>query len=344
MDLRRWQKEALPLIFDAATKRENGVVGAATGSGKSLLIGIVAAKLPRRPHERTVITAPTKTIIHQLKRLFHSFGVGAGSFFSDGKDLSWPVIIACRGSLEALQHELRKRKLHVVHWIADECHGTEATTLQSWAEEWPDAWRLGFTATPHRTSEEERLRLYDRLIYRYTAEQALADGVIVEPRILRYEGRETIGDDICVDFCRDHRLRDLPGLVSAWDIDDAEAFAGKLSLTGIPALAIHGRHSDDEQARRIKLLRRGKIRCLVHVNLLTEGADLPWLRWLLLRRFAKNNKTSRNRFIQEAGRTLRTCAEAPDKKAALLLDPFDQCSRLKLTYQEMLGEVGEESS
>ncbi len=152
------------------------------------------------------------------------------------------------------------------------------------------------------------------LICRYTAEQALADGVIVEPRILRYEGRETIGDDICVDFCRDPRLRDLPGLVSAWDIDDAEVFAGKLSLAGIPALAIHGRLSEDEQARRIKLLVSRKRSDVWHEST-DRRVDLPWLRWLLLRRFAKNNKTSRNRFVKEVGRTLRARApKHPDKK------------------------------
>lgn len=336
MELRAWQKRALPILFEAYKGRRMGVVRAATGSGKSVVIALLASKLPlRSPGERIVITVPTQTLVRQLRGLFQKIGVRAGCFFGGGKDLSPPILVACHGSLEALWEAMQKKRLAVVSWIADECHRTEAPTLKAWASAWPKAWRLGFTATPHRASDLERLSLYNELLFEYTAEDALKDGVIVLPRIIPYMGQETQIDPACIDAIQHPILRGLPGLVSAWDIDDAEAFAEKLCEAKIAAAPIHSRQPLDLQAKLTEALRRGSLRCLVHVNLLTEGADLPWLRWLCLRRAAKNPVSSRNRFIQEVGRILRVHA---GKREALLLDPSDLCNRLTLTYQALLGE------
>lgn len=98
---------------------------------------------------------------------------------------------------------------------------------------------------------------------------------------------------------------------------------------------IHSKLHEKEQERLIKMLEGGKIDCLVHVSLLQEGVDFPWLMWLCLRRPVK----SRVRFIQEVGRVLRSYK---DKLKAIIYDPHDLFASFRLDYNAILsGDVDE---
>jgi len=108
----------------------------------------------------------------------------------------------------------------------------------------------------------------------------------------------------------------------------------QLEEAGIPARAVHSRLHPSEQASLIADLREGRLRALVHVALLAEGVDFPWLRWLCLRRAA--NEPSRVRFVQEIGRVLRVFE---GKTEAVFLDPTNLFGRLGLAHREALGEA-----
>jgi hypothetical protein len=71
--------------------------------------------------------------------------------------------------------------------------------------------------------------------------------------------------------------------------------------------------------------------------MLQEGVDLPWLRWLCLRRPA----ASRVRFAQEVGRVLRA---APGKAEAVIFDPHDLFASHALSYEAVLSGMAEEST
>lgn len=341
--LRAWQAAAYPVVMRAWQARTHGLVRAATGGGKSILLALVARSIPLSSRsERIVITAPTQQIVRQLQSTFHELQTRHSAFYAEEKDIYHPIIVTCNNSVETLYHTLARKKLDVTAWIADECHGTESPTMQAWAESWPNAWRLGFTATPHRATDKERLTLYDHLLYEYTAEQALADGVIVPPSILPYRREKKQLDEACIEaILGEPMLRGLPGLISAWSIPDATQFAQKLSRAGCRAAPIHGEQPPDLQKRLLEALRRGSLGALVHVNLLTEGADLPFLRWLCMRRATKDRNTSRNRFIQEVGRGLRSY---PGKSEFFIIDPHDLFNRLQLTYAAVLGQEIEEET
>jgi hypothetical protein len=83
---------------------------------------------------------------------------------------------------------------------------------------------------------------------------------------------------------------------------------------------------------RIRRLRSGRIRALVHVQLLTEGVDLPWLQWLALRRPVG----SPVRLVQEVGRVLRAW---PGKTEAVLYDPHDLLGELGLVHAAALEDA-----
>jgi hypothetical protein len=111
-----------------------------------------------------------------------------------------------------------------------------------------------------------------------------------------------------------------------------------------PAASIHSGHSEGDRIARLDDLRAGRVRALVHVSLLAEGVDFPWLRWLCLRR----NVQARVRFLQEIGRVLRVDND-PDprfgpKTEGVVLDPHLLLGRHGLVTVEAIGAALEEAA
>jgi superfamily II DNA or RNA helicase len=342
---RAWQATALPVVLGALQARRRGVVTATMGSGKSVLQSEVVAQhlLTLAADEVTVITAPKQSLVRQLgdtfaERLGHDV---VGRYFADVKQADRSVIVSCNASAAALARELGVRGRKVGLWVADEVHSTESGGIIDAARALAPAAACGFTATPFRSKKTETLQLWDEVVVTYTPADALRDGVIVPYTLATFDGDEGTGVNAAtLDLIERHAHG--PGLVNAASISDAEWFAGQLVARGISAAAIHSKQTDAVRRELEVRLRGGDLRCLVHVSLLTEGVDWPWLRWLALRRKVK----ARVRFVQEVGRVLRALdpvRHAEDierfgpKSTALLLDPRDLFSRFALTYEEALG-------
>lgn len=349
---RAWQAEALPVVMDAIRRDERGVVCVATGGGKSVLQAeLVRLALPKTVAlgRTIVVVAPRQALVEQLSATIEArCGRGmVGRFYAKKRDDA-PVLVACGASLERLHLELALLKRKVSLMIVDECHSSESPTLRAVIPAMAPARLVGFTATAFRSDESQSLGLFDRLLYRYTYNDALRDGVLVPYVVMNWDGTgNPTCDDACVQMIRDYGRG--PGIVSAQSIADAENFAVYLSERGLPALAIHSLQSQDERDRLLELLRVGKLRALVHVSLLAEGVDLPWLRWVCLRRPVG----ARVRFIQELGRVLRVCSPYETwsdedtrlwgaKRHAVILDPHDLLGKLGLSHAERLGEVERE--
>lgn len=328
---RKWQAEALPLILDAARARKRGLVSAIMGSGKSVLQAELAAlAMPRASGRALVLSAPRQQLVRQLsgtveERLGSMWSVGR--FYSDEKDVSSDVIVCCNASLPALAGALNGRKVALL--ILDEAHGSEAERVRETARALAPAVLVGFTATPFRSVPRESLSLYDTVVYRYTLEQAITDGCLVPPRVVRWWGDPgTDIDTACLEMIR--RDGGGPGIVSAITIEDAELYAARLRGGGIEAEAIHSGHHVRERQDKLTRLQAGGVRCLVHVSLLAEGVDFPWLRWICLRRHVQ----ARVRFIQELGRVLRS---HPGKTEGVVLDPHLLLGKHGLETVEAIG-------
>lgn len=326
---RRWQEKALPVAIQALKAGNRPVISAIMGAGKSVLIAelVYQALKKLHPDYKIVVVAPRQNLIRQLSKTI-SIRCGAenvGVYYAQEKDISKKVVVTTFVSTPTIAKSIK-----VAMMIGDEVHGTEGEHFKVCYEDLAPSCAIGFTATPYRSNENETLSLWDEVIYRYTAADALADGVIVPWRLHHWDGKGSSDvDQVC------HRLiqkMDGPGVVSALDIEDAKAYATYLNENGIKAAAIHSRMKQDERDRLIKMLEKGAIRCLVHVSLLAEGVDLPWLRWICLRRPVG----ARVRFVQEVGRVLRS---HPNKDIAHIIDPHDLFGVHCLSNPERLGEA-----
>jgi hypothetical protein len=160
--------------------------------------------------------------------------------------------------------------------------------------------------------------------------EAINDGVVVPWKIVNWN-KEIPADinNLYIEMIKD---ASGPGLINADNIIDAEQFADFLTKKGINSSAIHSKLHTRDRKKIIDNLKHNIIKCVVHVNLLSEGANFPWLKWCLLRRQVE----ARVRFIQEIGRLLRSY---PCKTEAIFYDPHDLFGNFALTYKEALGEV-----
>lgn len=326
---RRWQSEALVAAADALVAGRWGVISAVMGAGKSVLIfGLVRWWLsdPRRAAlGPVVVTTPTVRLVDQLAETLGA-GLSVGKFYTHAKEADAPVVVCCNASARRLAETLGQR---VGLWVADEAHRTESEGLLEAAEVLNPHARVAVTATPFRSNEKERITAFNETLYRYTPADAIRDpNVIVPWRIVGWQGREVDVDDACISLIREHGRG--PGIVNASTIADAEAFAARLTREGLRAEAVHSQLPRGESERRIAALKVGQLAAVVHVSLLVEGVDYPWLRWACLRRMT----AARVRFVQEVGRVLRW---HPGKAEAVLLDPNNLFDDHMLTAEDALG-------
>ena len=328
---RKWQAEALPIAVNAVRERQPSIVQAVMGAGKSkFIVGLVASAI-RDGAKCVVVTTPRAALVKQLSQTLdeHLRPGMVGRYFGATKQPARHVVVACDASTEKLAASLAKLGRKVDLWVADECHGSEADRIHQWVDAVQPTARIGLTATPQRGKKTEGLTLWDKEIYRYDAAAAQRDGVVVPFEVIHWHGLpETPLDDAISEMI--HEWRHLgPGIVDASNVDDATAFSQRLNSEGARSAEIHSYLPEAICAQRLADLKAGRLDLLVHVSLLKEGVDLPFLRWMGLRR----QVSSKVYFAQHVGRVLRADA---GKEIAYILDPGDLFSRHKLNLEAIL--------
>lgn len=330
---RLWQAEALPKCVEAVDEGRFGVVVAATGTGKSVLIAEICHQLVGTLGAGAiVVVTPTRKLVGQLGETLRG-RLGAkkvGLYYTDAKEWSRPVVVCCNASARSLARALKQARVPVALLLCDEAHRTEAATLRLAVDSLDPERVLGFTATPFRSEEDESLQLFEEELVRYDIRAALRDGVIVPWRVVPWTRGGKV-DDAAVAMIQG---AEGPGVCNAVSVADAEAFVLRLIDAGVSAKAVHSRLTEAEQERRIGLFQKGEIRCIVYPSLLSEGVDIPEIRWMCLRR----KVTARVRFIQEAGRGLRT---SPGKVECIFFDLHGLFREFSLVGESALGAVEE---
>ncbi len=336
---REWQREALPLIIDALQAKGDTLAVAVMGSGKSYLLRELIKCANTGNRECILVVAPKKKIMLDLAEDIRCRigGQNVGVFYAAKKEIN-KVICTTYQSLTSVTKALMVRRIRCGLAVLDEAHRTETDEVHRAIRALKPSYLFGTTATPYRESSRETLSLFSNMSYRLSVDEALESGIIVPWVPINYTGKPTGVDQAAYSMVRDAiKNRRGPILVNADDIRDAERFAHILRRGGVRAEAIHSRHNDVQQASLIERLKTGQLQALVHVSLLTEGVNLPWLTTLVLRRGA-GGKRSRVAFAQEVGRVLRS---HPGKTVAYVYDPLDLFGKIKLTYAAAVGEPEE---
>jgi hypothetical protein len=362
--LRRWQAEAMPIVRRAlgrmvtpegetAARPLRPVVSAFMGAGKSVFLAELA-RLCAVKGFVVVVATPRQKLVRQLGETIAAFVPNTGLVMS-GYRQTGAVIVACYASLEQTRAILAESGQKCDLLIVDECHGSEAPQHQQAMLALSPRWMVGVTATPFRSDEGERLSLWDEVVYRYSFADGLRDGVVTtitpihwsadcepflpdpatDPDALPLEDGAPAVDDALIAMFKCHGLPG-PTLTNAASIAEADGFAERLARHGFPAASIHSRLGWAEQSARIEALRAGRIAVLVHVSMLSEGADFPWLAALACRR----RVSAKVRFVQEVGRVCRT---NEGKTTGYVFDPMALMASFGLQHAEALGAAIDEA-
>lgn len=333
---RKWQAEALPAVVNSTEPAVT--VQAVMGAGKSILLSELCAIAELENDEVIVVTTSSQALVVQLVGdIAGRVGMlNVGCYYTKVKQANRRIIVCCLPSARALAAKLNDLGRRVALWIADEAHRTECDGMLEAHEALAPARSVGFTATPYRAKKTEGLSLFSSLVYEYGPVQALRDGVVVRWEVVPWTGDEEVPlDDVCVEMCRRGVEEHGPGVVNASNIADAEAFAARLGEAGFAVDVVHSRRGLAANDDALEQLREGELEIIVHVSMLQEGVNLPFLRWLCLRRAV----SSRVRFAQEVGRVLRT-DEGKDK--AVIYDPLDLFGEHSLSEEAVLAGGAQE--
>jgi len=333
--LRDYQERALAAVDECvALGRRAPLLVAPTGSGKTV---IAAAMIQRNPNERVLFLAPRRELIHQTCSKLEAFGVGYGTLLAGDNrtNLYSRVQVASVDTL--LSRLVRTQRLTLMPFdriIIDEAHLGLTDSRISLLDRWPNAIKVGLTATPCRADGKALGKLYDELIEVATVSDLISKGSLVNARYFSVaepdlkKVRTTAGDYNLGDL---ERVMDQPKLVGdivthalehagdrrtvvfATSIKHSVALAQEFMDKGVTAEHVDAGTPQHEREAIFKRFSEGTTQVLCNVSLASTGFDLPELDCVI---FARPTK-SLGLYLQMLGRGLRPSS---GKKDCLVLD------------------------
>lgn len=338
---RQYQTEAINagLNFFRSKERFNGIEILPTGSGKSVVIANIAMGL----EGKTIVFQPSKEILEQNLKKYHSYGYRAGVYSaSAGSKYIDKITFATIGSVARKHHLFRDVK----YVIVDECHlvNSKGGMYNDFIKSLPNAKILGLTATPYRLTSgfdgamlkfltRTSPRIFNKVLYHVQNEVLFNAGHLAKLEYFSFDvvnramlRTNTTGTDFTdaslksyykeIGFTRTtssyaNRLlakrKNL--LIFCSLISEAQEVAngiqGSVILTGETPMP--------ERNRILAQFKSGTIRCIVNVGVLVVGFDYPELECILLAR----STMSLALYYQMVGRAMRP---HPDKQSAWIVD------------------------
>jgi superfamily II DNA or RNA helicase len=338
LSLRHYQHRALELLDTVVAAGLHALLLVLpTGAGKT----VVAAELIRRTvarGERALFLAPRRELVTQASRQLARIGVAHGLLLAgceDRQDLFARVQVA---SLDTLQSRLVRRKRIALPSfelvIVDEAHLSITAARTALLSHWPDALRVGLTATPTRKDGRALGLVYQQIIEPTTVADLTREGFLVPARYLSvsepdlqrvrvvagdYHAGEleaAVNQPKLVGDIVAHSLRhaaDRRTVVFASSIAHSVALATEFTRAGVAAEHVD---AGTEQAMRDEIFERfrtGRTQVLCNCFLASYGFDLPELSCVVLARPTRSLML----YLQMVGRGLRP---ADGKSDCLVLD------------------------
>ncbi|OGT89428.1 MAG: hypothetical protein A2286_06070 [Gammaproteobacteria bacterium RIFOXYA12_FULL_61_12] len=323
--LRGYQETAMA----SAIKREQGVIQAPTGAGKTL----IGLELIRRRSQRALVLVHNNELARQWSGAIERFMGFTPGVIGDGK---WKegdrITVATLQTLHRNQERVSESAENYGLVLTDECHHIPSRTFADVMLGLPCRYRYGLSATIHRRDGLHQLinRVIGRTIAQISPEEVEDVGGIVPAQIkvvptgfepCDVDGWTELLDKIVQSPDRNRVVADwasraagyAPTLVLVDRIDHAESLA---RLCSVPALVAHGQLSKKERKRVFEAMPDAPL-TIGTTGLLGEGLDIS--RWSVL--VLATPISGRVKLLQAIGRIIRP---HPGKKNGLVIDLVDQ--------------------
>lgn len=333
-DLREHQILAKTKIYEAWRDKNSVMLQMPTGTGKtylftSIIKDIVSTYKKAHKEINILVVAHRTELLEQISSTLEKFGVPHGFIQGSREQHLWRRVQV--GSIMSLLTEknfLNTKRQNFDYIIVDEAHHSLADTYVNLFNLFPEARKLGVTATPWRLNHESFLSLYQDLIQSpqiswFIEHKLLADFeyVSIKPdsEIQKLVNRSEVaatGDFVNADLdntFNNQRIRSKlfesylkyakgrKGIIYAINKLHAAKIADMYSRNGIKAVAIDCDTPKEERQYLISMFKTGEIQVLVNVEIFTEGFDCPDVSFIQLARPTRSLAL----YLQQVGRGLR---------------------------------------
>jgi len=307
-----------------------------TGGGKTIIFSAIAQSAVARGR-KVLILVHRRELLHQASRKLTAIGVDHGLIAAGVPTSDQPVQVA---SVQTLVRRLAAMTWQPSLIIIDEAHHAAAGSWDRVLRHWPDAFRLGVTATPCRLDGRGLSSAFDHLVIgpsvadlifwgflsasRIYAPPVMADLTGIRKRAGDYAAdqaadamnRPTVTGDAIAHYQR--LAAGQQAIAFCCSIDHANAVCSAFTAAGIHAATLLGNTPDRDQI--VAAFGDGTLQILVTVDVVSEGFDIPAASCAILLRPTQ----SLGLYLQQVGRVLRP---SPGKSTALVLDHVGNVTR-----------------
>ena len=345
MNLRPYQIDAVQSLRRSIASGNHGVILAApTGSGKTVM-GCEVIRLATAKGRRTLFVAHRDELIRQCSAKLSDIGISHGIIKAGmrGGDVLAPVQVA------SIQTITRRSQIPPADLLMiDECHHVMSGGYKRLIERYPDAIRLGLTATPYRLDGQGLGEFFSDIIKAASIMDLLARGYLIPPKIYAPPAPSTQGIHVRKgDFEQGEAAQvfDKPSLVgevvSTWraradgrttvvfacTIEHSRHIVAQFNSAGVPAAHLDGACSPEARQQILADIGSGRLTVVSNCMVLTEGWDLPRCAAVIMARPTQ----SRCLWRQMIGRGLRPCE---GKDSCVVLDHVGNIHRFGLPLEE----------
>ena len=342
MELRGYQREAVMAMLNA---KGNSIAVLPTGSGKTIVI----AEYINQHGGHVLVLSHVKEILGQNYQALARYLDEPIHMYSAGWDMRSVGRITVAGIQSVYKRADLFQDIDVV--LIDECHlvNVRNTGMYRSFINQLGVPVIGLTATPFRLGQGYlhmgEASVFDNICYDLSDHIPIlqAQGYLSKLKSkcpdtkMDVEGVRTVqGDyspvDLAEKFADYESMHDIVNelrhytlykkwLVFCINIKHADIVAEMLEAVGISARAVHSAMHPDLREDTINAFKRGEVRALVNVNVLTTGFDAPDIDMIVMLRPTK----SASLYSQIIGRGLRV---ATNKTHCLVLDYAGNIARL----------------
>lgn len=329
--LRDYQLEMKDRLFDEWSRNCSVMAQMPTGTGKThLLAEIVRTFLKAHGAQTQVwIVAHRRELVAQIEDTMAGYGIRKGNKRVKAMSIQW--LGRHWGDVEG----------QPVLIVIDEAHHALADTYIELWKRYPEARKLGMTATPCRLNGKGFTNLFDKLIISWSIADFIRKGwlSVFDYVSIRSHGEEQLLINSLVKRGADgdYQVKEMnevlnrppaierlyqsmrqyadgkKGIVYAVSIEHARAIAAYYSGQGVCSVAIDSRTPAAERKQMVEAFRRGEIKVMVNVDVFSEGFDCPDVEFVQMAR----PTLSLAKYLQQVGRGLRRSA---GKVACVLID------------------------
>jgi DNA repair protein RadD len=302
-----------------------------TGGGKTVIMADILRSIAARGRSAMVLVHRRELIAQTSAKLSladvpHGI-IAAGTAAADA-----PIQVA---SVQTLARRLERISAQPDLIVVDEAHHAIAGTWGRTLSHWPDALRLGVTATPVRRDGRGLREVFDQLVLGPSTAELIGSGFLCPARIyapapvadlsrLRRRAGDFAPDQAADAMDRptvtgdaiEHYRRLASGqraIVFCCNVNHAEHVAAAFNHAAIPAATLLGSTDPVRRDVAVASFAAGDLQVLVTVDVVSEGFDIPAAGCAILLRPTQ----SLGLYLQQVGRVLRP---APSKQAAIVLD------------------------